>query len=168
MTTHDIDPITGLLCRAGFLIHLDEHLALARQTGAPVAVLALDVDHLAYVNYYFGPAEAEAALGMVATVLRAQVRQGILARFGGDEFYALLSHVTLADALTVAEHVRQAAVTIELDDPSPQVPPRCLSFSLTVVAYPEHGHEAHRLLALIEQGLMAAKHQGRDTVYRFP
>ncbi len=168
MTTHDIDPITGLLRRVGFLTHLDEHLALARQSGGPVAVLALDVDHLAYVNYYFGPAAAEAALGMVATVLRARVHQGILARFGGDEFYAILPHVALADALIVAERVRQAAVTIDLDDPSPGVPPRCLSFSLTVVACPEHGHEARRLLALIEQGLMAAKRQGRDTVYRFP
>lgn len=168
MATSEIDAATGLLSRGSFLTHLNEQLAAAQQSGRPLAMLALDVDHLAYVNYYFNPPTGDAALGMVATVLRAQLRHGLLARFGADEFYALLPNVTLDDALMLAEHVRRAAVTIELDDPHSWVSPRCLSFSLTVVAYPDHGPDASTLLALVERGLWEAKCEGRDTIYRFP
>ncbi len=167
MRPHGIDSTTGLPCRASFLYRLDEQLAVARQTSEPLAVLALDVDHLAYVNYTFGPAAGDAALGMVATVLRAHVRQDMLARFGGDEFYALLPNVTLRNAMDLAERVRRAAVTIELDNPYPTAPRRCLSFSLTVVAYPDHAGDASTLLARVAQELFEAKRQGRDTVYRF-
>lgn len=168
MATSEIDAATGLLSRGSFRAHLDEQLAVAQQTGTPLVLLALDVDHLAYVNYYYNPPAGDAALGMVATVLRAQLRHGLLARFGADEFYALLPNVTLDDALMLAERVRRAAVTIELDDPDLWVPSRCLSFSLTVVAYPEDGNDASALLALVERGLREAKIEGRDTVYRFP
>lgn len=127
--------------RAGFLRLLDEHLALARRASRPLSLLALDVDHLAYVNYAYGPVAGETALGMVATVLRAPVRQDQLARFGGDEFYALLPGVARAEALDLAEQVRRAAVTIALDDDDlgPKAPRRCLSFSLAVAAYPRTG-----------------------------
>jgi len=46
----------------------------------------------------------------------------LLARFGGDEFYALLPNVTLRNAMDLAERVRRAAVTIELDNPYPTAP----------------------------------------------
>ncbi len=165
---HDTDPTTGLSSRTGFLRLLDEHLALARQTGEPLALLALDVDHLAYVNYVFGPQAGDAALGTVATVLRAHIRQNRLARFGGDEFRALLPGVARAEAQDLAERVRRAAVTIALDsyDLGPKAPPRCLSFSLAVAAYPGDGDDAGALLRGAEEGIFHAKQQGRDTVYR--
>lgn len=119
MIVRDADQATGLLRRAGFLVLLEDHLTRALQSGAPLTVVALDVDHLAYVNHYFDPPAGDAALGMVDTVLRAQVRYGLLARFGDDEFYALLPHTSLTEALVIAEHVRRAAVTITLDATSP-------------------------------------------------
>lgn len=168
MTVRDIDATTGVLRHNDFLSLLEDQLTRARQTSTPLAVVALDVDHLAYVNYYFDPPAGDAAVGMVATVLRAQVRYGILARYGGDEFYALLPHTSLTEALVIAERVRQTAVIIGVDTPAPGTPSHLLSFSLTVVAYPEHGTDVPTLLSQIEQGLREAKRQGRDTVYRLP
>ncbi|MDQ2827701.1 MAG: GGDEF domain-containing protein [Chloroflexota bacterium] len=164
----EADPTTGLWLQPAFLRILDEQLALARQADKPLALLALDVDHLAYVNYVFGPQAGDDALGMVATVLRAYVHQDWLARLGGDEFCALLPGVTHTEALDLAERVRRAAVTINLDGYALgiEAPRRCLSFSLALVSYPEDGEDAATLLRGAEKGVFHAKRQGRDTVYR--
>ncbi len=165
MAVAEIDRTTGFQRRPSFLVLLDEYLAAARHAERPLSLLALNVDHLAYINYCYSPAAGEAALGMAATVLRAHIRDEMLAHFG-DEFFALLPDMELAEAIDLAERVRRAAVIVPIPDPQTGKPRRCLSFSLAVAAYPESADDAATLLRLVSEGLIQAKRLGRDTVYR--
>lgn len=78
----DHDPLTGLLNRRG--------LARAFRPGA-LALAFFDLVGLKAFNTARGYAAGDAALCEVAAALRGSVRAGdLLARWGGDEFVALL------------------------------------------------------------------------------
>jgi diguanylate cyclase (GGDEF)-like protein len=104
------DPLTGLPNRALFLDRLGQALVRAERAGTPCAVLFLDLDHFKTVNDSLGHAAGDQLLVAVAARLRAGLRAGdTLARFGGDEFAALLPEVASAgEALRVAERLHAA------------------------------------------------------------
>ena len=81
------DPLTGLPNRALF----GERLADALAEPEPVAVVFIDLDHFKRVNDSLGHAVGDALLVAVAERLRRRADEHtLLARFGGDEFLALI------------------------------------------------------------------------------
>ncbi|HEY4530702.1 MAG TPA: EAL domain-containing protein, partial [Luteimonas sp.] len=77
------DPLTGLLNRDAMLAEIATRLAEAR----PVAVLYIDLDRFKLVNDVFGHAAGDELLTAAAERLRRAVgEEGLIARFGGDEF----------------------------------------------------------------------------------
>jgi diguanylate cyclase (GGDEF)-like protein len=101
------DQLTGLPNRS---LLLDRIRDATSATGAPVAVLLLDVDEFKLVNDTHGHAVGDALLRLVATRLRAAVRtKDTVARLGGDEFVVLcpgIEHPT--DATAIAEQIHGA------------------------------------------------------------
>jgi len=91
------DELTGLPNRAALIDDLTAALNYA--PGAPeLAALFIDLDRFKEVNDRFGHAVGDELLIQVASRLRATVRQGdIVARYGGDEFVALLGGLTSID-----------------------------------------------------------------------
>jgi diguanylate cyclase (GGDEF)-like protein/PAS domain S-box-containing protein len=85
------DSLTGLPNRALFAERLEHCLARRPPDAHPVAVLFLDLDWFKEVNDAGGHAAGDALLIEVAARLRGCVRGGdTVARFGGDEFAALV------------------------------------------------------------------------------
>ncbi|TVT09391.1 GGDEF domain-containing protein [Amycolatopsis bartoniae] len=83
------DPLTGLPNRRA----LDEHLRTLSQstTAQPLAVALIDLDGFKGVNDEHSHAEGDDVLRVVASTLRDALRgDDIVARYGGDEFVALL------------------------------------------------------------------------------
>ncbi|MTD54811.1 diguanylate cyclase [Amycolatopsis sp. RM579] len=83
------DPLTGLPNRRA----LDEHLRTlsASTTAQPLAVALIDLDGFKGVNDEHSHAEGDDVLRVVASTLRDALRgDDIVARYGGDEFVALL------------------------------------------------------------------------------
>ncbi|WP_173008456.1 diguanylate cyclase [Mycolicibacterium sp. P1-18] len=86
--THD--SLTGLPNRAHALSLLDDALQLGGNCEL-AAVLFIDVDNLKHVNDNLGHDAGDEVLRITAQCLRRAVRSGdLIARFGGDEFIALL------------------------------------------------------------------------------
>lgn len=115
--THD--PMTGLPNRAGFREGLDRILAHPPRAGRRLAVLFLDMDDLKAVNDEHGHAAGDRVLLMCARRIRSLLRtDDLLARFGGDEFVALLTGIRdPSDARMVAEQVHTVVrAPIPLDD----------------------------------------------------
>ena len=84
------EPLTGLCNRVGLHDRLDAALAEAARTGAPLAVLMLDLDRFKTVNDTLGHPVGDALLRKVAERLRRATRSGdVVARLGGDEFAIL-------------------------------------------------------------------------------
>jgi diguanylate cyclase (GGDEF)-like protein/PAS domain S-box-containing protein len=85
------DALTGLPNRAFFTNRLEHALAQPAAVVRPIAVLFLDLDWFKQVNDAGGHAVGDLLLTRVAARLRAAARSAdLVARFGGDEFAALV------------------------------------------------------------------------------
>jgi diguanylate cyclase (GGDEF)-like protein/PAS domain S-box-containing protein len=101
------DALTGLPNRALFADRLRQALARARRYGVRAAVFLLDVNGFKHINDTFGHAAGDAVLMEMARRLAGRVRRtDTVARWGGDEFSAVITDVRSAvDAVHAAERL---------------------------------------------------------------
>jgi diguanylate cyclase (GGDEF)-like protein len=98
------DPLTGLANRRGWEEALDIELDRSARTGAPVSVLMLDLDGLKSFNDTYGHQAGDRLLSATAQAWLGRLRPtDVLARYGGDEFVAVLPGCTASTALRVAD-----------------------------------------------------------------
>jgi diguanylate cyclase (GGDEF)-like protein len=105
------DPLTGLPNRALFGDRLTVALDRSRRTGAPVAVLFLDVDSFKRINDSMGHASGDVLLTTLADRFREMLRpMDTVARFGGDEFTFLFEEIESEhEAVLIAERITRSA-----------------------------------------------------------
>lgn len=105
------DGLTKLHNRRSFDTHLREAAGRAMNSGAPLSLLMLDIDHFKRVNDRFGHQTGDQVLRLVAATLAAGLRPGdFAARYGGEEFAVILADTDPAAALALAERVRRSFV----------------------------------------------------------
>lgn len=87
------DHLTGLVDRSRFITVVDELLVRAEMTHGALAVVLMDLDRFESVNSSLGSTAGDDVLRQLAERLVA-VAGGVsaLARFGGDEFAAVIHH----------------------------------------------------------------------------
>lgn len=160
------DPLTGLYNRRYAVPRLDRMLDSAREQGAPLALMALDLDRFKAVNDTHGHCAGDAVLVEVARRLAAALRpRDLIARSGGEEFWIALPDTDAAEAATTA----QALCRLIRSNPVP-LPGRGGLLRVTVsigVAVGGPGAVAptlDSLLARADSALYAAKADGRDKV----
>jgi diguanylate cyclase (GGDEF)-like protein len=148
------DPLTGLLNRHGWAHAAAATLDSARDSGVPVSLLFLDLDHFKQLNDVHGHAEGDKALQRTGRALLARLQSGaIAARIGGEEFVCLLPGHSPEAVHVLAERVRG-----DLASASPVV-----RFSGGIARW--NGVESlGRLMARADQALYRAKSEGRDRV----
>ena len=138
----------------------------ARRFERPLSVALADLDLLRDINNRHGHLLGDQMIRRVADAIRTALREYDLpARFGGDEFAVLMPETTLAEAMTVAERIRQGVQAIELRL-SDGTPVRA-SVSIGVALFPGHGRTASDLLAAADRAVYQAKALGRNRVCRF-
>jgi diguanylate cyclase (GGDEF)-like protein len=168
-----IDERTGFVWSEDFPDLVEDALAAARQGKLGVGLIGLNIDRLAYMNYVYGHLAGDAALGAVATILRATFgRKDEVRRWAGrhaGDFYALLPDTSLVSVLTTSERLRQAAIVVHFD-PQDLLPPpsHCLTFSIGVAAYPDDGNHPDLLLERVEAGIILARRRGGNAVCHAP
>jgi diguanylate cyclase (GGDEF)-like protein/PAS domain S-box-containing protein len=102
-----VDPLTGILNRRALRAHIDQEMAAAAASKAPLAFIMFDVDHFKTYNDRFGHLEGDQALKAIAEILRDGIRASdTIGRFGGEEFLVLLPGADEAVARTIAERIR--------------------------------------------------------------
>ncbi|MBI1377702.1 MAG: EAL domain-containing protein [Frankiales bacterium] len=152
------DVLTGLPNRDEFTGRVE--LALRGHRYPLVAVLFVDLDGFKDVNDSFGHAVGDELLVEAATRLSAEVREtDVVARFGGDEFVALLDGCSDDEALEVAERLR-----VSLSRPY-ELAGRDVVVSASIgLARPEADDDAESTLRNADLALYRAKSSGRDRV----
>ena len=158
------DPLTGLRNRAWFDRAYGVVITrrLRRADGvSPTSAIMFDLDHFGNLNKQYGHQAGDKVLRRFADVLRDRVRGGdITARFGGEEFVAVLMDCSRENAAVVANDIRAAleAITLDFDG---------LAIRTTVsagCAALEPGMAPSELLARADLALSMAKRAGRNTV----
>lgn len=104
------DPLTGLLNRRAFLEDSGRRLDRLDREGQPGTLLLMDLDGLKHLNSRAGHEAGDAALMLLAALLRRTFRPtDLLARLGGDEFALWMDN---ADELTAAERAEHLRLTL--------------------------------------------------------
>ena len=164
------DPLTGLLNRRAIDELLQQEEQRARRLSAqgksalPFSVLMIDIDHFKRLNDSCGHAVGDRALQHLASVMGAQLREiDHLARWGGDEFLALLPGTSDADALALAERLCGRVRSLPLASEAGRL---SLSVSGGVAEWQGQHDSMIDLLRRADAALYLAKHEGRDQARR--
>jgi two-component system cell cycle response regulator len=151
------DQLTGLRNRRYVRRHLD---SLLRTEDA--AVLILDIDRFKSINDRYGHNMGDAALKDVAERLREQLRAAdVVARYGGEEFLAVLTGAEAAEAMLVAERLREAVASAPVVAEGQTVP---VTISIGV-ALGGPGTPAEKVIGAADAALYRAKRDGRNRAY---
>lgn len=151
-----VDTKTGLHNSHYFERALEEELAHSQRVRRPFAVLFADMDNFKRINDQYGHASGDRVLRDTATVLTSALRKGdVIARFGGEEFVALLPGTEAEEALYAAERLRTAVANhlFELDESTRL----CCTISVGVATYPQDGGD---VATLLKQAKLARKAGG--------
>lgn len=103
----DMDSLTNILNRRGFVRAAHECAARARQYGGTIGVVLVDLDGFKRINDTRGHAAGDGLLITIADILRRHTdgQDSVAARFGGEEFL-VCGHLDEPAVAEVAELVR--------------------------------------------------------------
>lgn len=156
------DPLTGLSNRRFLVEQAPRVWRQARREGARVAAMVLDLDHFKQLNDAHGHAAGDRVLVEIAARLREAARDGdLVARWGGEEFLAVLPGVPADQVVDVLERMRAAVSFVPLDTGSTRLR---VTASLGAVRVPWDAGSAADALRLADALLYSAKESGRDRV----
>ncbi|MFI6075653.1 diguanylate cyclase [Actinoplanes sp. NPDC051343] len=145
------DELTGLPNRRAWTDELPRVLEQARQSGRPVSVCMMDLDHFKAFNDTRGHQAGDRLLKEAAAAWLSRLRQqDILARYGGEEFIVLLPGTDVLEGCAIMERLRPAT-------PAEQ------TFSSGVAAW-DGTETSEELIARADAALYEAKHTGRDRI----
>jgi len=152
-----MDSLTGIPNRRAAEQELSKALARSDRALTPLSVVLFDVDHFKHVNDRHGHAQGDEVLRRVAATLdRAKRLTDTVARWGGEEFVAVLP-VALEGAGVFGERVRAEVAEM----PCPGVGGVTISAG---VAERREGETADALLRRADERLYRAKAEGRNRV----
>jgi diguanylate cyclase len=156
------DALTALANRREFTFSLERAL----DSGAPLSLLMIDIDHFKQINDRYGHAAGDAVLIAFADQLRAHFGQpdAHLARLGGEEFGVLLRGVEEDAANAAARALCQRLARAPL---APDAQRGAVTVSIGVGERRRSRHRSgDEFLADVDRALYRAKAQGRDQVCR--
>jgi diguanylate cyclase (GGDEF)-like protein len=108
LTRYAPDPLTGLPGRRAFHELYKRVSAGARRRGSSILLIAVDVVHLKAINDRYGYNIGDEVLRAVADVLVESSREtDLVARYGSDEFAALLVEAGAEHAEKVVDRIQQ-------------------------------------------------------------
>lgn len=157
-----IDDLTHLPNRRHFDLQLDRRLAELNRFGWPFGVLMIDLDNFKQVNDGHGHHVGDQVLHLVARTLLANCRSlDTVARWGGEEFGAIIANVREDELRRVAEKFRTMVGASGLRESS-SAPVRVTISIGCAMAQPNE--TAAELMKRADAMLYAAKRSGRNSV----
>jgi diguanylate cyclase (GGDEF)-like protein len=158
------DPLTGLYNRRHFNDMLALLFAVALRHEQDLACLMFDLDDFKRVNDEWGHDEGDRLLILAAQTLKQNVRgSDVAARYGGDEFVALLPQVSADQARYLAE--RLSRLFEDVVQSRAERPPIRVTLSIGVASRLQaHAASGRELVAAADAALSEAKRLGKSSV----
>ncbi|WP_445778191.1 sensor domain-containing diguanylate cyclase [Shewanella sp.] len=156
------DHLTGLFNRRAFTVNASPLWVLGIREQTPFSMILLDIDWFKMINDKHGHAVGDAALKSIAKTLQQHTRKSdVLARWGGEEFIIFLPNTNQADAMQLANDLREKIASITLYHDGGEL---SVTASFGVAEYERHMTKVEDLIKLADKALYKAKNSGRNIV----
>ena len=157
------DPLTGLYNRRHAQQVLDDSIAAlaTAEVDHPLCVALLDFDHFKKINDNHGHDAGDLALQHLSVLAEEILLPGdTLARWGGEEFLAILPDSLLSDSATRINLLRQRMKDSVVEYAGQRLP-LSLSIGMTCLE-PDDRATREQLIARADEAMYAAKEEGRN------
>ena len=154
------DPLTSLASLRTFYMQLERQWQESATTGAPLALLMLDVDNFKRINDREGHGVGDQLLKQIAKALVHHTRaQDYVARFAGDEFIILLPGTDATGAAGLIETLNSVLHNSFSDKSQP------VTVSFGLAEAPPFSGNAHDFLRRADDNLYQEKAKNRKGSY---
>ncbi len=155
------DPLTNLYNQRVFWELLGYEVCRVQRHGHSFAILIIDLDDFKSINDNYGHSVGDRFLQMLADLFSRELRQGdILARYGGDEFVALLPEIEDDLPERAAERIRARVEAFTMDTgEGAQV---SCTVSIGIAIFPEHADNEKDLFMFADNMMYRAKGEGKN------
>jgi diguanylate cyclase (GGDEF)-like protein len=161
----ETDDLTRIYNMRGFAIVAGRLFDQTVRYNRPASLLMIDSDNLKAVNDLHGHEAGNQLLKLVAKCIENELRHtDVLARYGGDEFVALLPEAPATRALEVAQRIIKAVANTPLEFNGKRID---TSVSIGLASFPEDGRSIDALQGRADRAMYAAKEQGRNRAVQF-
>ena len=156
------DPLTGATNRREFAARASAEIMRATRSGAPLSVIAVDLDHFKQINDRYGHHVGDEVLRMfVATAREALRPSDLIGRLGGEEFALLLLDTGREGAAKLAERLRHLIEKQVLTIDDKQVR---FTASFGAAQFSQDGQTYEAIMNAADRRMYQAKQQGRNRV----
>lgn len=160
------DQLTGIPNRRAFDEWLAENFDDIKQSGQPLTIAIIDIDHFKRINDGWSHIIGDRVICVIANILQnyCENNDNQVSRWGGEEFTLLLPNKTAEQAVEICEQLRLAIQNYNFSS---------IAGGLTVtasfgIADSRLVAKYDRLLAQADQALYQAKRNGRNRVENTP
>ncbi len=156
------DPLTNLPNRRHYLQIAEKETAWSLRYKHPLSVIVMDLDHFKEINDVHGHAKGDEVLKEISRICLDAVRgSDVFARFGGEEFAALLPMTTLSQSEALGHRLRHlvAEASVKSDEGMIRV-----TASFGVAQFIPEDEEIEQTLLRADKALYEAKEVGRNAV----
>ena len=160
--THTDDP-TKLVNSRYLNLYLGREIKRCKRHGIPLSIIFLDLDGFKGINDQYGHLAGSGTLTEVGGILAEGVRESdILARYGGDEFVAVLPETPASGAIVIAERLRRSIEENRFLQ-SMGLAAR-ISASFGIASYPDHALTPEALIQKADQAMYRVKEREKNGI----
>lgn len=158
------DALTNLGNRKMFDYALRNEVMQAVESGEPLALIMIDIDHFKNFNDTYGHVVGDQVLRLLAAVLKEAIKgQDTATRYGGEEFAIILPRTSVRDAAKLAETIRQRVMSKSMIHRKTGEQLGRISVSAGVAGL-EPGEPMRKFIERADRALYQAKRGGRNRV----
>jgi diguanylate cyclase (GGDEF)-like protein len=156
------DDLTKLFTQSYLSEVCSREIARAHRFQRPIALLAIDIDHLGRVNAAHGQQTGDAIIQGTARLIDQVTRNyDVAARVAGGQFALLLPETDRVAAVAVGERLRRLVSEHRFEVVS-SLDPLSVTASIGVAVTDVQGDRADQLFAIADRALARAKRDGRN------
>ena len=157
------DSLTGLFLRRHFIARIGQEISRQMKRRQPLSFLMVDLDEFKQYNDRYGHPAGDIVLKTIGQVLQEMFSDPkfFICRYGGEEFSVLLPDISKAEALEMAEKLRERIQN------QPVVLRREKTFvtvSIGVATFPDDAQLKEELVGKADMAMYRSKELGRNRV----